>query len=140
MATLSNSESKPEPGSTPTIGSQEDGEKHSLLAGTSPDIPADSDPPSTLQLPYRPRVAAGWRIPGVGRYKINQWLEHVRAVNALETSRRALSEPQIRKAALSLVYRAKSGETLASLLPETYSLIREAARRRLNMRHYDVQI
>ncbi|MBM3966138.1 MAG: hypothetical protein FJ308_13900, partial [Planctomycetes bacterium] len=94
----------------------------------------------TLQLPYRPFVAAGWKIPGVGRYKINEWMEKARAVNLLEEGRRQLTDPQLRKEALSLVYRAKSGEPLGTLLPETYSLIREAGRRRLNMRHYDVQI
>ncbi len=95
---------------------------------------------TSLSLPYRPHVSAGWKIPGLGRYKVNQWLEQTRAVNALEDRRRELTEPQIRKELLSLVYRAKSGEPLASLLPECYSLIREAARRALNMRHYDVQI
>ena len=93
-----------------------------------------------LHLPYRPSVSAGWRIPGVGTYKVNSWLEQTRGVNAWEPQRRALTEPQIRKEALSLVYRAKSGESLESLLPETYSLVREAGRRSLNMRHYDVQI
>jgi preprotein translocase subunit SecA len=102
----------------------------------------DNDGPSTkkLHLPYRPHVSAGWMVPGVARYKVNQWLEQTRAVNALEEGRRKLTEPQIRKEALSLIYRAKSGEELSTLVPEMYSLIREAARRSLNMRHYDVQI
>ena len=93
-----------------------------------------------LHLPYKPHVSAGWKIPGVATYKVNQWLEQTRAVNAWESRRRELKDTQIRKEALSLVYRAKSGETLESLLPETYSLVREAGRRALNMRHYDVQI
>ena len=93
-----------------------------------------------LQLPYRPHVAAGWKIPGVGAYKINQWLVQARAVNGWEENRKALSDPQLRKEFLSLIYRAKSGESLESLLPECYSLVREAGRRKMNMRHYDVQI
>jgi preprotein translocase subunit SecA len=93
-----------------------------------------------LQLPYRPHVAAGWKIPGVGAYKINQWLVQARAVNGWEENRKALSDPQLRKEFLSLIYRAKSGESLEALLPECYSLVREAGRRRMNMRHYDVQI
>jgi preprotein translocase subunit SecA len=63
-----------------------------------------------------------------------------RQVNQWEENRRALSLQQIKKEFLSLIYRAKSGEPLGSLLPETYSLVREAGRRALNMRHYDVQI
>ena len=93
-----------------------------------------------LQLPYRPHVAAGWKIPGVGAYKINQWLKQAQAVNGWEENRKALSDPQLRKEFWSLIYRAKSGESLEALLPECYSLVREAGRRKMNMRHYDVQI
>ena len=93
-----------------------------------------------LQLPYRPHVAAGWKVPGVGAYKINQWLKQAQAVNGWEENRKALSDPQLRKEFLSLIYRAKSGESLEALLPECYSLVREAGRRKMNMRHYDVQI
>ena len=93
-----------------------------------------------LLLPYRPHVAAGWKIPGVGAYKINQWLKQAQAVNGWEENRKALSDPQLRKEFLSLIYRAKSGESLEALLPECYSLVREAGRRKMNMRHYDVQI
>lgn len=96
--------------------------------------------PSVAKLPSRPRVSAGWIVPGIATYKVNQWIAQLAAVNALEESRKKLTEPQIRKEALSLKYRAKSGEPASSLLPETYSLIREAASRALNMRHYDVQI
>jgi preprotein translocase subunit SecA len=61
-------------------------------------------------------------------------------VNGLEEGRRGLSDSQLRKEALSLKYRVKSGEPASALLPETYSLVREAGRRSLRMRHYDVQI
>jgi preprotein translocase subunit SecA len=47
---------------------------------------------------------------------------------------------QLRKRSLSLRYRAKSGEPLARLLVEAYALVREAGRRTINMRHFDVQI
>ncbi len=72
--------------------------------------------------------------------KINQWLAQLKQVNGLESRFAAFDDAQIRKEALSLRYRAKSGETLSSLLPETYALTREAGRRALQMRHYDVQI
>jgi preprotein translocase subunit SecA len=93
-----------------------------------------------LQLPYRPKVTAGWKIPGVATYKVSQWTAMAREVNQWEEHRKELNNQQIRKEFLSLIYRAKSGEPLESLLPETYSLVREAGRRALNMRHYDVQI
>jgi len=116
---------------------------------SSDSTPAISDSKSSLapsvtstdyKIPSRPRVSAGWRIPGVARYKINQWIQQLSAVNALEDSRKALTDPQLRKETRSLQYRAKSGEPAESLLAETYSLVREAGRRALSMRHYDVQI
>ncbi len=51
-----------------------------------------------------------------------------------------MSEGQIRKESLSLRFRAMSGEPLVKLLPEAFALVREAGRRALNMRHFDVQI
>ena len=117
----------------------------SSLIDPAPDKPSKSNVAQAggdrkLHLPSRPHVSSGWSIPGVAQIKINQWLDQTRAVNAWENHRRELTEPQIRKEALSLVYRSKSGEALSTLLPETYSLIREAGRRSLNMRHYDAQI
>jgi preprotein translocase subunit SecA len=51
-----------------------------------------------------------------------------------------LSVPELRKRSLSLRYRAKSQEPIDRLLPEAFALVREAGRRALNMRHFDVQI
>ena len=53
----------------------------------------------------------------------------------LKPQRRAASQRS-----LSLRYRAKSGEPLSKLLVEAFALVREAGRRTLNMRHFDVQI
>ncbi len=51
-----------------------------------------------------------------------------------------LSDEDIRKRSLALRYRAKSQESLTQLLPEAFALVREAGRRKLNMRHFDVQL
>jgi preprotein translocase subunit SecA len=51
-----------------------------------------------------------------------------------------LSDQQLRKSSLSLRYRAKSGEPLGRLLVEAFALVREAGRRTINMRHFDVQL
>ena len=69
-----------------------------------------------------------------------QWSYILDQVNALETKVQRLTDSELRKESLSLRYRARSGEPLASLLPEGYALVREAGRRTLNMRHFDVQI
>ncbi|QDS99527.1 preprotein translocase subunit SecA [Adhaeretor mobilis] len=51
-----------------------------------------------------------------------------------------LADPQLRKASLGLRYRARSGETLDKLLIEAFALVREAGRRMLGMRHFEVQL
>lgn len=61
-------------------------------------------------------------------------------INAWEKHLQERSLDQLRKTCLALRYRAKSGEPLLRLLPETYALVREAARRSIGLRHFDVQI
>lgn len=52
----------------------------------------------------------------------------------------ALGDFELRKESLSLRYRARTGEPLDRLLVEAFALVREAGRRRLGMRHFDVQL
>ncbi len=58
----------------------------------------------------------------------------------LEPGLKELSDHDLRKTSLGLRYRARSGETLDRLLVEAFALVREAGRRKLNMRHFDVQL
>ncbi len=51
-----------------------------------------------------------------------------------------LDDAALRKASLALRYRACGGEPLEALLVEAFALVREAATRRVNMRHYPVQL
>ena len=106
---------------------------------TSPTVP-EAHTPAAVKLPGQPRVAAGWKIPGASALKIRKWMASVGQVAALEPSRRALADGQLRKESLSLRYRAMSGEPLSNLLAEAFSLVREAGRRALSMRHFDVQL
>ncbi len=61
-------------------------------------------------------------------------------VNALEPAFEAMSDEELR--ALTPAYRERlaTGETLDDLLPEAFATVREAAKRTLGQRHYDVQI
>lgn len=70
----------------------------------------------------------------------SRWGRLLQQVEHFERGFRQCSDEQLRQASLSLRYRAKSGEPLWRLMPEAYGLVREAARRTLNMRHYDVQV
>ncbi|MCL2005426.1 MAG: preprotein translocase subunit SecA [Planctomycetaceae bacterium] len=72
--------------------------------------------------------------------RLARWAYILDKVNALEEKSQALSDAELRKESLSLRYRARSGEPLKSLLVEAYALVREAGRRTINMRHFDVQI
>ncbi|HET6593748.1 MAG TPA: preprotein translocase subunit SecA, partial [Xanthomonadales bacterium] len=60
--------------------------------------------------------------------------------NALEASVRALSDDQMKAKTAELRQRHADGETLESLLPEAFALVREASQRTLGLRHYDVQM
>ncbi|MFK7736175.1 MAG: preprotein translocase subunit SecA [Pirellulaceae bacterium] len=108
-----------------------------IVAGRnmSTEIPTDSG-----RLPSKPKIAAGLRLPGMSAAKINTWHTALRAVADFESETRAYSLSEIRKQSLSLRYRAMSGEPLRKILPEAFALVREAGRRSLNMRHFDVQI
>jgi preprotein translocase subunit SecA len=93
-----------------------------------------------VQLPGTPRIAAGWKLPGAGAIRVRKWMSAMHAVAAQESHTRTLATDQIRKESLSLRYRAMSGEPLTKILPEAFALVREAGRRALNMRHFDVQV
>ena len=64
----------------------------------------------------------------------------VAQVNALEPQTKALSDEQLRGRTTELRQRFADGETLDELLPEAFAVVREAGRRVLNMRHFDVQL
>ena len=64
----------------------------------------------------------------------------VAEVNALEPAIQALSAPQLRGKTEEFRQRLASGETLDDVLPEAFAVVREAGRRVLNMRHFDVQL
>ena len=64
----------------------------------------------------------------------------VAEINAFEDRIKALSEEQLRGKTTEFRTRLANGETLDDLLPEAFAVVREAGRRVLQMRHYDVQL
>ena len=88
------------------------------------------------------RISTGLMLAtrGPTRGRLAAWKAILPKVAAFEPELQKLTDHEIRKRSLSLRYRAKSQEPLDSLLPESYALVREAGRRALNMRHFDVQI
>src|SRR6186997_916083 len=64
----------------------------------------------------------------------------VAAAGALEEGLKALSDDALRAKTDELKKRYTETEDLDALLPEAFALVREAARRTLGMRHFDVQL
>ena len=64
----------------------------------------------------------------------------VETVNALEPSIQSLSDEQLRGKTVEFRERLAQGETLDDLLSEAFAVVREAGRRVLSMRHFDVQL
>src|SRR5690606_20631358 len=64
----------------------------------------------------------------------------VAQINALEPQIQALGDEQLAGKTAEFRQRIEAGETLDALLPEAFAVCREAARRALGMRHFDVQL
>lgn len=64
----------------------------------------------------------------------------VEQINSLEPTIAPLSDEQLRAKTDEFRARLKQGETLDDLLPEAFAVVREAAKRTLGQRHYDVQL
>lgn len=61
-------------------------------------------------------------------------------INSLEPQMQALSDEQLKAKTPELQQRLKNGETVDQILPEAFAVCREASKRVLGMRHYDVQM
>ncbi len=61
-------------------------------------------------------------------------------INALEPSTQALNDEALKAKTAEFRKRHAAGESLDQLLPEAFACVREAAYRRLGMRHFDVQL
>ena len=72
--------------------------------------------------------------------QVRRMRKTVESVNALEPEVQKLSDAEIRASTDKFRQRRAAGESLEQLLPEAFATVREAARRTLDMRHFDVQI
>jgi preprotein translocase subunit SecA len=94
-------------------------------------------------MPWSWRFMFDWlgAIPGRRRPAITAatW-RTVRAIEALAPEMEALDDVALKRLGRSLSYRARSGEDVDSLIIDSFAATREAGRRRLGMRHYDVQL
>jgi len=72
--------------------------------------------------------------------EIKRLRPRVAEINALEPAIQALTDEQLRAKTAEFRERVAGGATLDDLLPEAFAVVREAGRRVLNMRHFDVQL
>jgi len=71
---------------------------------------------------------------------IQQMMGDVTHINALEEGLSKLSDAELRAKTDEFKARTAQGETLEALMHEVFAVVREAAKRTLNMRHFDVQL
>ena len=64
----------------------------------------------------------------------------VEQINALEENFIKLTDEELKDKTIEFRNRLKEGETLDNILPEAFATVREAAKRTLGQRHYDVQL
>jgi preprotein translocase subunit SecA len=72
--------------------------------------------------------------------KFKQFEKRVARINDFEPEMELLDEEELRHQADELRERARGGESLDELLPHSFALTREAAKRALGQRHFDVQL
>jgi preprotein translocase subunit SecA len=72
--------------------------------------------------------------------KFKAYEQRVGRINAYEPEMESSTDAELRDAADELRERARGGESLDDLLPECFALVREAGKRAMGMRHFDVQL
>src|SRR3954471_16866575 len=72
--------------------------------------------------------------------QFKEYEKRVSDINRVEPEMELLDDGEIRAEADKLRERARGGESLDDLLPEAFALCREAGKRTLGQRHYDVQL
>lgn len=74
------------------------------------------------------------------RREIDRHIEVIDEINALEPQFEALSDAELSEKTTEFRNRLGQGETLDDLLPEAFAAVREASKRTIGLRHYDVQL
>src|SRR5689334_11977679 len=85
--------------------------------------------------------AVGRKILRTANHRVGKSLRsNVERINGLEGTYAPLSDDELRAQTGVLRARLEQGETLDDILPEAFAVVREAAKRTLGQRHFDVQL
>ncbi|CAI5476936.1 unnamed protein product [Closterium sp. Yama58-4] len=99
-----------------------------------------------FRAPKLPKAAIGEVLGGIfgatspAEKTRQQYAEQLARVNRLEAIASRLSDAQLRGTTRDLQQRVAAGETLESVLPEAFAVVREASKRVLGLRPFDVQL
>ena len=77
---------------------------------------------------------------GYSEKEVKRVMPQVEKINSLEGEMEKLSDEQLEAKTSEFKERLKNGETLNDILPEAFAVVREASKRVLGMRHFDVQL
>ncbi len=72
--------------------------------------------------------------------KLKKYQPYISEVNLLEEDIKALADDELKAKTAEFKQRLAKGETLDEILPEAFAVVREAGRRVLGLRHFDVQL
>ena len=72
--------------------------------------------------------------------ELKKYYKVVKQINALEPKFEAMSDEELAGMTPILKERLENGETIVQIIPEAFAVVREASKRVLNMRHFDVQL
>src|SRR5688572_29475268 len=90
------------------------------------------------------RVMLSWLLPKIIPSKNERELRRIRPqaerINQLEAAVSSLSDAELSAKTGLFRERLDQGEPLEELLPEAFAVVREASKRVLRMRHFDVQL
>src|SRR5437764_8686399 len=85
-----------------------------------------------------PLLDRALRIGEAKKYK--EYEQHVGRINAFEPELELYADEELRESVDALRERARNGEPVDDLLYECFALVREASKRTLELRHFDVQL
>ena len=72
--------------------------------------------------------------------ELKKYYKVVDRINKLEPTYAAMSDDELQSMTFKLKERLNAGETLQDITPDAFAIVREASKRVLNMRHFDVQL
>ena len=81
-----------------------------------------------------------WLFGSKNDRELKRMRKLVTKINQFEESLQALTDEQLKSKTAEFKQRLAAGETLDQLLPEAFAVVREASRRTLGLRHFDVQL